>query len=259
MKKNIYLTVLTIVTVICVIAGSCYHIIGWGVSLADHFVPFFKLKQTEISTKQLTADNTKLNAFSDISVDVKVMDLTLTQGSDFTISYSASEKLVPEYDVDDGTLILTQKGLKSDHLMGMDSKKCSVTITVPEDLQTIDINANVGDIDLNQITAESLSLDANVGDIDVSDCSFEKVVSDANVGDIDFENSGFQNMEISNDVGDVSVSGIDLSDYQLELSTDVGEVSVNDKNYRKSYEQSGNSGCKLTIDNSTGNIEVDYR
>ena len=122
MKKNIYLTILTIVTVLCIIGGTCYHVIGWGVSLAEHFVPFFKSQQEETSTKQSSADNTKLDAFSNISVDVKVMDLTLTKGSDFSISYSASEKLVPEYDVDDGTLVLTQKGLKSDSLLGMNSK-----------------------------------------------------------------------------------------------------------------------------------------
>ena len=259
MKKNIYLTILTIVTVLCIIGGTCYHVIGWGVSLAEHFVPFFKSQQEETSTKQSSADNTKLDAFSNISVDVKVMDLTLTKGSDFSISYSASEKLVPEYDVDDGTLVLTQKGLKADSLMGMNSKKCSVTITVPEDLQTVDINANVGDINVNQITAENLFLNANVGDIDVNACSFEKVVSDANVGDVDFENTSFQNMEISNDVGDVSVSAKALSDYQMDLTTDVGEVSVNDNNYRKSYNQSGDSNCKLVIDNNTGDIEVEYR
>ena len=259
MKKNIYLTILTIVTVLCIIGGTCYHVIGWGVSLAKRLVPFFKLQQTENSTKQLTADNTKLDDFSKISVDVKVMDLTLTKGSDFSISYSSSEKLVPEYDIEDDTLVLTQKRLKSDSLMGLDSKKCAVTITVREDLQTIDISANVGDINVKQITAENLYLDANVGDIDVNACSFEKVVSDANVGDVDFENTSFQNMEISNDVGDVSVSTKDLSDYQMDLSTDIGEVSVNDKNHRKSYKYSGDSDCKLVIENNTGDIEVDYR
>lgn len=258
MKKNIYLTILTIVTVLCIIGGTCYHVIGWGVSLAKGITRNFSQNTTE-NVGKLTKDTVNLDAFSNITADVKVMDLTMTKGSDFSISYSASENLVPEYDVDDGTLVLTQKGLKSSSLMGMDSKKCSVTITVPEDLQTVDINANVGDINVNQITAENLFLNANVGDIDVNACSFEKVVSDANVGDVDFENISFQNMEISNDVGDVSVSAKALSDYQMELTTDVGEVSVNDNNYRKSYNQSGDSNCKLVIDNNTGDIEVEYR
>ena len=98
-----------------------------------------------------------------------------------------------------------------------------------------------------------------LADVCCNACSFEKVVSDANVGDVDFENTSFQNMEISNDVGDVSVSTKDLSDYQMDLSTDIGEVSVNDKNYRKSYKYSGDSDCKLFIENNTGDIEVDYR
>ncbi|MDD6491594.1 MAG: DUF4097 family beta strand repeat-containing protein, partial [Firmicutes bacterium] len=183
MKKNIYLTILTIVTVLCIIGGTCYHVIGWGVSLAKGITRNFSQNTTE-NVGKLTKDTVNLDAFSNISADVKVMDLTLTKGSDFSISYSASEKLVPEYGVDDGTLVLSQKRLKSNSLMGLDSKKCSVTITVPEYLQTVDINANVDDINVNQITAENLFLDANVGDIDVNACSFEKVVSNANVGDV---------------------------------------------------------------------------
>lgn len=31
MKKNVYLIILTLVTVICIIGGTCYHLVGWGV------------------------------------------------------------------------------------------------------------------------------------------------------------------------------------------------------------------------------------
>ena len=39
MKKNVYLIILTLVTVICIIGGTCYHLVGWGVSFLSH-LPF---------------------------------------------------------------------------------------------------------------------------------------------------------------------------------------------------------------------------
>lgn len=256
MKKNIYLTILTIVTVLCIIGGTCYHVIGWGVSLAKGITRNFSQNTTE-NVGKLTKDTVNLDGFSNITADVNVMDLTVTIGKNYSISYSANEKLIPEYEVKDNTLTLKQKDLKFNNLAG--NKKCIVTITIPDSLQTVQIDANVGDVDLDGISAESLVLEANVGDVDITACSFKQMKTDAAVGDVNVEDINFENMEISNDVGDVSVSAGDLSNYQMEFSTDVGEVSVNDNNYRKSYNQSGDSDCRLVIDNNTGDIEVDYR
>ena len=35
MKKNIYLIIITIITVVCIIAGSLYHIGGFALGLFD--------------------------------------------------------------------------------------------------------------------------------------------------------------------------------------------------------------------------------
>lgn len=256
MKKNIYLTILTFVTVLCIIGGTCYHVIGWGVSLAKGITGILSHNGTE-SVGNLKNDTITLDSFSNITADVNVMNLTVATGESYSISYASNEKLIPEYEVKDNTLTLKQKNLKFNSITG--NKKCTVTVTVPDSLQNLQIDANVGDVNLDGISAESLVLNADVGDIDVTDCSFDQVKAEAAVGDVDFEDSSFQNMEISNDVGDVSVSAENLSNYQMNLSTDIGEVSVNDKNYRKSYKCDGYSGSKLIIENNTGDIEVDYR
>lgn len=48
MKKNIYLTILTIVTVLCIIGGTCYHVIGWGVSLQSALYLFSNSSRQKI-------------------------------------------------------------------------------------------------------------------------------------------------------------------------------------------------------------------
>ena len=39
MKKNIYLIIITIITVVCIIAGSLYHIGGFALDLFDNLIP----------------------------------------------------------------------------------------------------------------------------------------------------------------------------------------------------------------------------
>lgn len=257
MKKNIYLTILTIVTVICIIAGSCYHIIGWGISLAEKFNFPFWGDNAKISAGKLTeSGDLPLDEFTSIQADVSVMDLNIVNGTDFSIRYSANQKLIPKYKVENNVLIINQT-CKMSSIAG--SKKCAVSITVPQELDTIDIAAAVGDIDLNGLTSSNLILKADVGDIDISDCDFGQVELDAAVGDIDFSNSSFLTMNAVNDVGDVKVDTDDLSDYQIELNTSIGEVSVNGRGSHRNFEQDGDTNRKLVIDNSTGDIELTYR
>lgn len=276
MKKNVYLTILTIVTVICIIAGSCYHVIGWGISLAENFnLPFFENDSNSSSGKLTDSGDISLDEFTSIQADVNVMDLNIINGQSYSISYSSNQKLIPKYKVENNVLKISQPGKKAD-LFG--SKKCEVTITVPNQLDTIDITADVGEINLEGLSAALLTLKADVGDIDVSDCNLENVeldtdvgdvdVSDctlenvelgADVGDIDFSNSTFLTMNASNGTGDVTVDSVDLSDYQIQLETSIGEVRVNDQNYRRKFNQDGKSNLKLTIENSTGDIDVTYR
>lgn len=276
MKKNVYLTILTIITVICIIAGSCYHIIGWGISLAENFnLPFFDDNTNSSAGKLTDSGNISLDEFTSIQADINVMDLNIINGQSYSISYSSNEKLIPEYKVENNVLKISQP-VKKSNLFG--SKKCKVTITVPNQLDTIDITADVGEINLEGLSAALLTLKADVGDIDVSDCNLENVeldtdvgdvdVSDctlenvelgADVGDIDFNNSTFLTMNASNGTGDITVSSSDLSDYQIQLETSIGEVRVNDQNYRRKFNQDGKSTLKLTINNSTGDIDVTYR
>jgi DUF4097 and DUF4098 domain-containing protein YvlB len=186
------------------------------------------------------------------------MALTVLPGDSYTIRYSANEKLIPEFQVENGTLCLSQNFA---HTVSFGSKKCSVTITVPYStaLDSADISTDVGDITLKELELTSLSLTADVGDIDIASCRLGSVTLTADVGDINLEDSTFDSLSATADVGEVSVDAAsDLSDYAIELSTDIGEVEVNGQDYRRSYKQTGSGDHSMTIEVSTGDIEVDY-
>lgn len=253
MKKNIYLSILTVITVLCIIGGSCYHLMGWGASLIGRFLP----EGQESAGSIVSSNATELGEFSSISIDANVMDLTIVPGDNATLSFKGNSKLAPKYEVKGDTLVITQDSIRN--LMG--NKNCSVTITLPQDAyyEQVEIISDVGDIDISGMRGARLTLDAAVGDMDLDSCDFEEMELIADVGDADVTDCNFSRLNVDNSVGDIDVdSASDLSEYTIDLSTDVGEVEVNEKSYRRSYSQDGEHGKNVTLSNSTGDISLSY-
>lgn len=261
MKKNLYLTILTIVTVCCIIFGSVYHILGWGLSFLDALFdsPHFS-SERESAGSTVKSDRIELDDFTSIDADVNVMDLNIEAGDRAAISYSCSSKLKPKYRVEDGTLYLTQNSVRT---TWWGNNKCSVTVTVPagQYYELFDINADVGDVDIANISGSQLVLSADVGDIDITRCTFGDIDIQADVGDVDVRDCEFSVLGIDNSVGDICVvSAISLSDYAIDMSTSIGEVEFNGRDCRRSYSQDGASAKQsVTLSNDTGDIELSDR
>lgn len=260
MKKNIYLTVITIITIICIIAGTCYHVIGWGV----HFFseqPFIShiLGDNDTESESLNQTTETLDSFDNMKLDISVSDLTITTGDSYSISYDTNRAvLIPKYEVSHGTLTVTQKS-KHNNFWG--STHCAITITVPESavLSNLTADGSVGDVLFKDIQAQKSTLDFSVGDLDLENCALGDCSIDTSTGDIDVKDCTFGNMEIDTSVGDVNVSvSQDLASYDMTLDTGVGEVTVNGGSHKDHYESRGDSSNTFTVDNSTGDISVNY-
>ena len=260
MKKNIYLTVITIITIICIIAGTCYHVIGWGV----HFFseqPFIShiLGDNDTESESLNQTTETLDSFDNMKLDISVSDLTITTGDSYSISYDTNRAvLIPKYEVSHGTLTVTQKS-KHNNFWG--STHCAITITVPESavLSNLTADGSVGDVLFQNIQAQKSTLEFSVGDLDLENCALGDCSIDTSTGDIDVKDCTFGNMEIDTSVGDVSVSvSQDLASYDMTLDTGVGEVTVNGGSHKDHYESRGDSSNTFTVDNSTGDISVNY-
>lgn len=257
MKKGIYLTIITLITIACIIFGSLTHIIGFVSSL-----PFgiFQSDDTSPATKETSSLN--LGAFDNIVVDVDVADIIISHGKDYTIAYEATRTVVPKYKVKNRTLYIEQN---VQHRLwggvGTQNRNCKITITIPENatLADIDLDSAVGDISIDSIIADSLTTDTAVGDTEIKDCTIDSIENDGDVGDIDIINCSFNDLDSDNSVGDINVSSAkDLSDYDIDLDTGIGNVTVNDRNCKHDFSKDGSSGCSVTLDNSTGDITLTY-
>jgi hypothetical protein len=281
MKKNVYLIILTLVTVICIIGGTCYHLVGWGVSFLSHlpFASFYSdSDDTESSGTTLSTGTVSLPSFNTVKIDSKVMNLSIEKGDDYSIQCDSTEKLNPKYEIKDKTLIVSQKQKIKVHNF-MNTQKCSVHITIPEDttLELINVDGATGDINLSNLDVTTLKIDNSVGDVKMDDCKTDSIDIDTSTGDVKLngceaneinvdtsvgdtvlKDITFEKLYVDGSVGDVKVSSPkDLSDYAYDLDTSIGEVSINGVSHKKEYQQKGTGG-KITVDNSTGDISITY-
>lgn len=257
MKKKIYLTVLTLVTVLCIIFGSIYHLAPIARDGFLSMLPIFSNSESQNAGSLKNSESIPLDAFSKIDINTDVASITICTGDDYSICYQANEKLIPTYKVQNNVLKVTQEF----HFKNVfNNSKCRITITVPAQtsLDAVDITNNVGDIIINDIISEKLTTDSNVGDQSIEQCDISRIKMDSSVGDTDIKNCSFSFIDIDGDVGDVCIrSNHDLSQFEIDLDTSVGDVSVNRNDYKHNYTQKGNEGS-IRVDNSTGDISLIY-
>ena len=218
MKKSIYIAIISAITVFCIIWGSWYHISGFAENLKEKFhMNFSSDKNDPIVNK--SESNIILENFDRIEADIKVGDFKIVKGDSFKYSYSANRAwLIPEIKITKGTLSIKQSG-KSKTNVG--SNNASVTITVPEDTIFSD-----------------LDIDVNVGEVNLSDFFADKINVDVNVGEINLKNVDFTKGEFEVDVGDLQVNGVkDPSSYSLDIKCSIGDTNA-----------FGNSGKKIKTD-----------
>lgn len=281
MKKNVYLIILTLITIICIVGGTCYHLVGWGVSFLSHlpFASFYSdSDDTESSGTTLSTDTVSLPSFNTVKIDSKVMNLSIEKGDDYSIQCDSTEKLNPKYEIKDNTLIVSQKQKIKIHNF-MNTQKCSVHITIPEDttLELINVDGATGDINLSNLDVTTLKIDNSVGDVKMDDCKTDSIDIDTSTGDVKLNGCEaneinvdtsvgdtvlkdiiFEKLYVDGSVGDVKVSSSkDLSGYAYDLDTSIGDVSINGVSHKKEYQQKGTGG-KITVDNSTGDISITY-
>lgn len=233
MKKNIYLIIITIITVVCIIAGSLYHIGGFALGLFDNLIPRSDKSLGNVCTEELSVDE-----FSNLVFDTTISNINVKTGDSYTVSYKCNKRLVPKIRSTGDTLTISQS-------KGANYKRnttSEITVTIPEGTA------------LNK-----LSLDTGVGDLYVTDCSFATCDVDGGTGNLSFENCAFDEMDIDGGTGNITVtSSQSLDGYMMDLDSGTGDITINGNDYDDEYEVNEHAKKHLVIDSGLGDIEVKY-
>jgi len=283
MKKTIYLTVLSLVTVFCIIIGSIYHISGWiGFGLDNVFNFITGDTDSSLSRRNRVTYSENINKFNKIKIDTDAMNINIKEGDVFHLEYNCLENREPQFEVSGNTLDIKQPSARG-WLRNHFNYKCDMTITIPSGtvMDSADITTDVGSLNINNTECKDFNAETDVGNIGIKSCTFEyseinsdvgnieissselgKTNIETDTGDIDITKCGFKDIDIYNDVGNVELynNKINITNYTVDLSTDLGSIKVNGEKHKRSFYQaaSGSSDTyNISIETDIGNIKFD--
>lgn len=257
MKRNIFLIIVTLLTVLCIIAGTRRHL---GVSrkgfssvtssirkglrsgkLNFDFDKYEDLDENDFDSEDYDSksfDTETISEFDELDVSLNVGGLKIERGNKWEIkSKYEFSFLKPVYSLKNGKLTITQPGYKKNHFT---NKGCNVVITVPfgTELEKVSIKMDVGAVEISGLDIKKGSIDTDVGAIAIS-------------------NVNFNDLDLDSDVGAVSIELVEpVEKYDINVNSDLGGIVVDGKKVKRRYSQKGDKNKRLRINTDVGGIEV---
>ncbi len=179
-----------------------------------------------------------LDSFESIDLSVVDADIEILESDHYGISYQVLSTNNFSYEVKDNKLKILQSYKKSGTefnymffgvnlgYTGKDFKKVFITVSVPENasLDTVSIFNDYGDVKLSDINSASISLEADSGNIEVSDITANSIEIDDDYGDIDLINITSPVISLNASSGNIKLEYVETE--QLNVIDDYGDLDM---------------------------------
>ncbi|HJG86141.1 DUF4097 family beta strand repeat-containing protein [Pseudoflavonifractor capillosus] len=275
-------------TSIQVPVGSEQIHVGWdGVGLTGW--------SSSYVTDTAVVEDMALSPFTRVDVELSNGAVTVSSGETYGIRLnSGSRKL--QYSLENGTLKVWDEDLIG---VQFSERGGSVEIFLPDGaaLTDADITSALGGLELKNVQVETLNIQADLGDITAEGLQAGSAVLTAECGAVNLTDVEADELEAELSLGDMTATGLAVTDrltvtsslgsvslegelgesvsvtadmgdisavssraeqwYGYELSTDLGEITVNGQNRGASASQKGEKGT-MELHSDTGGITVRF-
>lgn len=248
--KNIYLIILTIVTVLCIFIGIVIHLLT---NLTEF--DLFDWDEDDDTWATQGIEDEPLDAFKALDLDASVADVEIVYGSSYAISVDCPKRFMPTWEVDHDTLIIRQEDVNINKLHTNMNADFEITITIPSGtkLDSISATLNMGALEMDGISAAAVTIDADMGNVEISGIEADNIDITANMGNIELENGNITNITCDADMGNIelegrfakieancsmgsiTIEGPHLDETKMDLDTDMGAIEINGKSLGSSY------------------------
>ena len=219
-----------------------------------------------------------LDPFLSIDANIKLGNITVTEGDDFTlyVQYPSTLGRVLEWEVKDGVLKIRDSDAMSHveinswddfgNLFGGRSEAARVDITVPAGtlLETLEFKTGLGDVFLSGLEVNKIESKTGLGDVECFELQARKKLTlKSGMGDV---NLGLEELwdgvaiELKTGMGNVEAS-LDCPerDCRYEVKTGMGNILINGQSRGTKAVRDGSAPYKLEIDNGMGDIKLYFQ
>lgn len=182
-----------------------------------------------------TLKKSTLDAFASAKITLDYCDLRIIPSDEFAIEGRlAGRRGKPEIQVKDGELLLKEKAGKGvgAHFMSFgfsDLEESYLNLYVPEEavLAGVDIDSDAGDVHAESLEAESLHIRAAYGDVELQEVKADSLEVYLEAGDLEAKDLLVTRMDARNAYGDVELSLLDAADeYSMDLKNEYGSIEA---------------------------------
>ena len=219
-----------------------------------------------------------LDPFLSIDANIKLGNITVTEGDDFTlyVQYPSTLGRVLEWEVKDGVLKIRDSDAMSHveinswddfgNLFGGRSEAARVDITVPAGtlLETLEFKTGLGDVFLSGLEVNKIESKTGLGDVECFELQARKKLTlKSGMGDV---NLGLEELwdgvaiELKTGMGNVEAS-LDCPERgcRYEVKTGMGNILINGQSRGTKAVRDGSAPYKLEIDNGMGDINLYFQ
>jgi DUF4097 and DUF4098 domain-containing protein YvlB len=199
-----------------VIIGLSLFFIGLIVCVVGLANANYNFKINEVLKQEIKEYVYNETEFDSIEYDGKVADIRIKTSTtnEVVVTTKTKGNIKFELKVIDKTLNIEQ-----DILGGFNNNICEIVIEIPSDKNIdIEINNNIGDIDINKVKSENIYISINVGSIEINNVDFNELDIRTSVGDIEIDLIDSKDNYTINNKGNGSKI--------IKAKANVGEVEV---------------------------------
>lgn len=224
-KKNLALLSLGFI-----IIGIC--ITGLGYALGGTFSFSFSPQNRKVITSKDMKDATRMvkketEAFSSVNIESDQLDTVIQTGDCFSISYPESPYSQTSYSIEGNVLTVNSVTKNQFFFFSFDfePREKTITITVPEALDTISWQGEDSDCQIKDQTTDTVNLDTDYGNLTIHNCNIKNAVIQSKDGDVLLKNCQIDSLDASLDYGSCTVTDSVIDDHTFTLKD--GDALIN--------------------------------
>lgn len=245
-----------------------------GISGINYFFDFIKTEENV----QIVENVFNKEDINNLYLDSDIGDIDVVVGNEFkVVAQNVSESFNCTLEGDTLNIIENKEGISN--FKGNNTK---ITLYIPNDVvfNTVNLDLNVGDNNIQSLRTNKLNLNSGTGQIDIGYLEvLENAIITSGVGELDIENSDINNLELEAGIGECDIRGTlkgnttikaDVGSVNIRLNsfnntTDkiivekgIGEIEVNERKYSGNQEFGNGDENIINIEGSIGDIDIEY-
>lgn len=235
----------------------------------------------KIGQETTILEKSPVEEFENIKIELQSCNIEFITSDDYYIEFDECAGSL-EYEVKDGTLVVSQKSKSVFMSIGFgfsNDRENTLRIYYPEEaaLENIILEVDMGSLYINEVNASKVEINCDMGDVEFDKCVASEVIIDTDMGNVELEEIFADKIDVSANMGNIEISKIDLLEegtvkcnmgnvemsfekpvesYEIYAKIEMGELLINDEEHGSTYRSEGE--IPLEVTNDMGNIELKF-